>query len=88
MNFLKEVWAGYGPYLVKFTTNFAVCGTLWLFLYAFKLLTTRLPVVDWAGKFIVHLHSAGIVAIFGLFVLMSANDILRIIRRGGNLCFA
>jgi len=87
MNFFHQVWTGFRPYLVKFAIDFAISATLWLGLFVFRRLTRFLPVTDWAGSFIVHMHSAGVVAIFGIFAFLSANDIVQI-RRGGGLCFA
>jgi len=87
MNFFQEVWRGFRPYLVKFAVDFGISGTLWLGLFVFHTLTRFLPVPDWAGTLIVHMHSAGSVAIFGIFAFLSVNDLVHI-RRGGGLCFA
>jgi hypothetical protein len=87
MSLIHEIWAGYRPYLIKFAVNFAVSGTLWVGLFVFHGLTKFLPVTDWAGRFIVHMHSAGIVAAFATFAILSAVDIVHI-RGGGGLCFA
>jgi hypothetical protein len=87
MNFFREVWTGYRSYLVKFAIDFAISGTLWLGLFVFQGLTRFLPVTDWAGSFIVHLHSAGIVGAVGVFAVLSVADIVSM-RKGGLLCLA
>ena len=87
MNFFKEVWVGYRPYLVKFTIDFLVTASLWMALFIFKYITKFLPITGWAGDFIVALHSAGVVGAVGVFVWLSLNDIIHI--RGGRVeCFA
>jgi hypothetical protein len=87
VNFLKEVWAGYRPYLVKFTIDALISATLWLALYIFKELTYYLPVPGWAGVFIVNLHAAGTVFAFGVFACLFVIDIIQV-KGGGIECFA
>lgn len=87
VNFFKEVWAGYRPYLVKFAIDFLVSASLWVGLFIFKILTHYLPVSGWAGDFIVHLHAAGTVAAFAIFAVLFAIDIIQL-RSGGIECFA
>lgn len=81
MNFFKEVWYGYRPYLLKLTIDFFVCGSLWLVLFIFKILTALIPVPGWAGNFIMNLHSAGLVAALFILVWLFVNDIF-LIHRG------
>ena|SRR2546426_12345027 len=78
MNFVKEYWDGLRPYLLKIAIDFSVSGSLYLGLYLFRGLTHFLPVSGWAGIFIEHLHSAGIVIAFGVFAILSVIDIIRI----------
>ena len=85
MNFLVEIWIGYRAYVIKLVQNFLVAASLWLGLFAFKALTYVLPVSDWAGQFIVHVHSVGIVAAFIIFGYLSVNDIIHR-HRGGMVC--
>ena len=40
-----------------------------------------MPVVGWAGRFIENLHSAGMVAAFGIFAILSVNDIIQIVKK-------
>ena len=87
MNFLKEVWAGYRPYLIKIAIDFLIPATLWVALFIFHILTSYLPITGWAGEFIVFLHSAATVGIVGLFAWWSVNDIIQI-KGGGIECFA
>jgi hypothetical protein len=86
-NFFAEVWTGSRPYLVKIATDFLVSGSLYVALFFFKALTWFLPVGGWAGLFIVHLHSAGMVASIAIFAWLSVNDIMRIHGSVG-ACFA
>ena len=86
MNFFEEYWAGFRPYLLKFAVDFSVSGSLYLGLYLFRLLTHLLPVVGWAGSFIEHLHSAGIVVAFGIFAWLFVNDIIQIGKKSEFLC--
>ena len=88
MNFFKEVWDGYRPYLVKFTVDFLITATLWLVLFIFKVLTSYLPVSGWAGEFIVAVHSTGTVAAFGVFAWLFVIDIIQTRKGGGIECFA
>ena len=76
MKFSQEVWAGYRPYLVRIIIDFLIPASLWVALYLFHLLTSKLPITGWTGEFIVFLHSAGAVGIFGLFAWWSVNDII------------
>ncbi len=75
MDFVNEVWLGYRPYLVRFTIDLLITGTLYIALFIFKLLTEFLPVGGWASDFIVHLHSAGVVGAVGVFALLSVIDL-------------
>ena len=93
MNVLKEVWLEYRPYAVGLTKDFLVAASLWVFFFAFSLLTKLLAVGGWAAKFIEHVHSAGVVVAFVIFAILSTNDIIRTYRtqsksRGSSsLCF-
>lgn len=87
MNFFKEVWLAYRPYLVKLTVDFLVPVTMWVGLFIFTSLTNLLPIPGWAGEFVIHLHSAGTVAAIGIFGWLSINDIIQIHGRG-LVCFA
>ncbi len=73
--------------MVKLTVDFLVTGTLWLGLFVFTVVTNLLPVSGWAGMFFTHVHSAGMVAAFAVFVWLSVNDIIQ--KHGGaNPCLA
>jgi len=86
-NLFGEVWAGYRPYLVKITIDFLVTASLWVGLFTFKVLIYFVPVSGWPGRFIDDIHSAGIVAAFGVFVVISVTDIIQI-HGGPAACFA
>jgi hypothetical protein len=88
MNFFKEYWVGFRPYLLRLTISFSVSGILYLGLYLFVRLTEFLPVPGWAGKFIGALHSVGIIVSFGVFALLSVNDIIQVARKGALVCLA
>lgn len=81
MNFFTEHWFQFRPYLLKFAVDFSVSVSLYLGLYLFRALTRLLPVVGWAGRFIENLHSAGMVAAFTIFAILSVNDIIQIATR-------
>ncbi len=81
MNFVKEVWVGYRPYLVRYTVDFLVSGTIWLGLFLFKLFTDFFPVTGSAAKFVVALHSLGTIAAMLIFLTFSVNDTIQIQRR-------
>ncbi len=76
MNFLQEIWVGYRPYAVKIVTDFLVVATLWIVLFLFKIFTSYFEVSGWAGTFIKHLHSVGIVALVLLFAIFSIMDVV------------
>jgi hypothetical protein len=78
MTFLSEIWEGYRPYLVRYTIDFLVSGTILLGLFLFRLLTSLLPMWDLAGKFIGALHSLGAIAAMAMFVWTSVNDTIQI----------
>ena len=80
MRFIRDVWEGYRPYLVKLAQDFLIGATLWAMLFAFHQVTHRLPVESWAGRFVVSLHSVGLVVMFGLVTWLSFNDVIIIHR--------
>jgi len=75
---LGEIWRGYRPHLIKLVVDFLVSATFWVGLFLFHLLTTLLPVPDWAGNLIANIHSTGIIAGLVVFGWLSLNDIYQI----------
>jgi len=78
LNFFREVWVGFRPYLVKILIDLLISSSLWLVVFAFKSITTLLAVDGWVGTFMINLHSAGMVAAIGVFALLFAADIYSI----------
>ena len=75
---LGEIWRGFRPHFIKLAVDFLVSATFWVGLFLFHLLTTLLPVTDWAGKLIANVHSTGVVLGLVVFGLLSLNDIYQI----------
>ena len=89
MSFFRELWSEYRLYLHKLALDFLIAATVWVALFIFRILTRFLPVGDWAGRFIVEIHSTGIVLAFFLFALLSAIDIIKLRKGAGtSICFA
>lgn len=76
--FFREIWLSLRPYLQKFVVDFCISSSLWITLYVFHGLTAYLAIEGWAGKFIVSIHSLGVVLAFLVFGLLFALDVVAI----------
>ncbi len=80
MDFLREIWAGFRPYLLRYTIDFLVSATIWLGLFLFKLLTSILQISGIAADFVMAIHALGTVCAMVIFVWFSVNDTIQVHR--------
>jgi hypothetical protein len=85
---VKEIWAGVRPFFIRIAIDFLLTATLWVGLFLFKVMAHFMPIPNWAGEFVIHLHSLGTVAAVSIFVWYSVLDIIEL--KGGTklLCLA
>jgi hypothetical protein len=72
---LVDIWAGFRPYLVRFSVDFLISAFLWIALYLFKLLTTWLEIEGWPAEFMHAAHSAGVASAAIVFAILFVLDI-------------
>lgn len=70
-----KIWGGFRPYLVRFSVDFLVSGTLWVMLFLFKSLTKLLEIPAPVSEFIITIQSVGVVLVFVLFGVLFIIDI-------------
>jgi hypothetical protein len=78
VGFFVEAWLGFRPYLLKMIVDFFISAFLWFFLFLFHWLTIIFKIDNWAGKFIVEVHSVGVILAFVLFGLLFTLDVIAI----------
>ena len=63
-----------------FLVDVLIAAALWALLAVFKLMHHLLPVGGWAGEFIEHIHSAGVVGTYGVLAVYLIWDVIRLKR--------
>jgi hypothetical protein len=76
----KEIWQDFRPYVRAIIGDLLVVTALWLLLAGFKWVTTLIPIKGKAAEVITDIHSAGVVAVFGILAGFLIWDIITLKR--------
>jgi hypothetical protein len=75
---VSEIWKSYRPYAKVFLVDLLVAVSLWGLLALFTWVTRLIEVKEPAARLIGTIHSAGVVAVFGILAASLVWDVARL----------